>query len=601
MKKFKIPFSLLACFLFIFGSKNLFPQDLPVFHIVDNESIGLTPTIYEKFGVAVADFDRNGFPDICCTRWQGVGYSRIFLNNDGVFQDITSQTPIEQIESTQEGRRTYTPLWVDYDNDGDKDLCFSTVTTFHLLRNDNNNFTDVAREIGLVSYKPSGFIAEWDVHPGAWADFDLDGDLDFVASQLNNPNLYLFRNDGDLFTNVATEAGLDNTDMTQSWSLTFEDVDLDGDVDLYSKNTFYFNEDVIFTDATEQVGISDEIVTNYREMFDYDNDGDLDYIKVSSDYSDDPTIQLWENQGGNFFNVSEDVALSLITNSTRAISIGDFDNDGDQDVFVHNNVIDDTDMLLLNEEIEQGDRVFVDIADMVGITVQGDRKGAAFMDYNMDGFLDIYMATATMNHILYSNEGNDNNWIGIILEGTTSNRDAIGSLVTLYTSDKSQIRAQKCGNHVANQNNPYIHFGIGQETEIDSVVIRWPLGERQVLTNLAINQYHNVKESDISAVSENKNPNKPVAFDLAQNYPNPFNPQTQINFSVGEEGFISLDIYNLMGMKVVTIANGIYNIGQYSVAWDGKDQAGKAVSSGVYMYRLKTADRNLTKKMMLIQ
>ncbi len=601
MKKFKIPFSLLACFLFIFGSKNLFPQDLPVFHIVDNESIGLTPTIYEKFGVAVADFDRNGFPDICCTRWQGVGYSRIFLNNDGVFQDITSQTPIEQIESSQEGRRTYTPLWVDYDNDGDKDLCFSTVTTFHLLRNDNNNFTDVAHEIGLVSYKPSGFIAEWDVHPGAWADFDLDGDLDFVASQLNNPNLYLFRNDGDLFTNVATEAGLDNTDMTQSWSLTFEDVDLDGDVDLYSKNTFYFNENGFFKDATEQVGISDEIVTNYREMFDYDNDGDLDYIKVSSDYSDEPTVQLWENQGGTFSDVSEDAALTVITNSTRAISIGDFDNDGDQDVFVHNNVMEDIDLLLLNEEIEQGDRVFVDIADMVGITVQGDRKGAAFMDYNMDGFLDIYMATATMNHILYYNEGNDNNWLGIILEGTISNRDAIGCLVTLYTGDKIQIRTQKCGNHVANQDNPYIHFGIGQATKVDSVVTRWPLGIRQVLINPAINQYHNVKESEVSAVSEIKNPNKPVSFDLAQNYPNPFNPQTQINFSVGEKGFVSLDIYNLMGIKVATIANGVYNIGHYSVVWDGKDQAGKAVSSGVYMYRLKTADRNLTKKMMLIQ
>ncbi len=602
MERFITGIVILFCSMLNSTTVVLIAQDLPTFQIIDNTSVGLTPTIYEKYGVAVADFDRNGFPDIHCIRWQNDGYSHIYANEKGVFQDITVNTPIEQIESNQDGKRTYTPLWVDYDNDGDKDLCFGTKKHFHLLQNNDNIFTDVAQQVALVGYKPGGFISEWDFMPGAWGDYDLDGDLDFVASQVNNPNLYLFRNDGTQFTNVASEAGLDGTPMAGSGSLTFEDIDLDGDLDLFSNIHFYFNEDGHFNDVTSQLGISPDINSSFREFFDYDNDGDLDFFKVNGSPSDNSTMQLWGNQDGVFTDVSEDAVLTIYNNPTRAISIGDFDNDGDQDIFVHNDLmLGFFDVLLLNEEIEPGVHVFTDVGGMVGFTFAGDRKGTAFFDYNMDGFLDLYTASAEKNHILYHNNGNENNWVGFILEGTQSNTDGIGCLVTLYTGDKRQIRTKKCGNFKQNQANPYIHFGIGAATEIDSVIIRWPLGIEQVITDIAINQYHPIKESDASAVNTGSDSEMPASFSLAQNYPNPFNPETRIDFSIGRKSYISLEIFNVLGNKMATIIDRVHDSGNYGIQWDGKDDTGADVPSGVYIYCLNADNQHLHKKMLLLR
>ena len=194
-------------FLFvIITCPSLFSQGISSFEIVDNASVGLTVAPFEKWGMAVSDIDRNGYPDIFVNRWNSPGYSRIYINEGGIFQDITNQSPIEQIEVDTEETTTRTTVWVDYDNDGDRDLAMSTNKQIHLLRNDNNVFTDVSEETGFVGIIPPGFITDWDLTIGGWADYDLDGDLDCVICQVNNDNLYLFRNDDGHFTNVATES-----------------------------------------------------------------------------------------------------------------------------------------------------------------------------------------------------------------------------------------------------------------------------------------------------------------------------------------------------------------------------------------------------------
>jgi hypothetical protein len=599
-----IIFSIIAV-LFL-GIKVSIAQDLSAFEIIDHATIGLTIAPFSKAGQCLVDIDNNGWADIYCLKYNDAGHSQIYMNNEGMFTEISDQTPLAEIEDV-DGIRTFTPIWVDFDNDGDKDLSFGTSKNLHLLRNDNNVFTDVAEEMGFVGIGNPGFFSQYFYNVGSWADYDLDGDLDCVVFQQNNENCYLFRNDGEFFTDVATEAGLDSTELsheTFSNPIIFEDIDNDGDPDLQGRYNVLYNYGGVFRDVTDSIGLGDVENATYRQFFDYDNDGDLDYFKVTGLPEEAPTNEIRENQGGLFVDVTDLVGLGLMRDRYRGLSIGDFDNDGDQDIFIQLNIPEAHDLLLVNDEVEPGARAFADVAEFVGITKTGDRKGGGFFDYDKDGFLDLYLPSAGFDHLLYHNLAvNEANWVGLILEGTLSNRDAVGSAVTLYYAKGLQFRYTKCGTDWIQQDNPWVHFGIGYETAIDSIVIRWPLGYKQVLTDVAINQYHNVKEPDYTAVDFNDNSKtKANTFKLKQNYPNPFNPETTIFYQLAKSENVNIKIYNLHGDEIKTlVANKTQLSGNYFVVWNGKDNKNQFVSTGVYIYRLQAGNYVDMKKMTLIK
>jgi hypothetical protein len=584
----------------------LLAQDITAFEVIDNESIGLTVAPYEKWGMAVSDIDRNGYPDILCVRWKGQGYSRIYLNNEGVFQEITHQTSITAVEAEETNTRG--TLWVDYDNDGDRDLSLVTDKEIHLFRNDNNIFTEVSEEVGFVGYIPPGFIPRWWYNIGGWADYDLDGDLDCAITQDYNERMYLFRNDDGQFTNVSAEVGLDSTGLALDYRFSWYDFDLDGDPDLYGRpyqgmHNMYRNDNGVFTEVSAELGLNGVEIVTHREFFDYDNDGDLDFFKAVSNSTWPENIELWGNSDGFFTDMTDELGLTIMPDfNYTSISIGDYENDGDKDIYLCAS-FDMLDAFLLNEEVGENARVFADVAEFIGIIELGDRKGSACLDYDRDGFLDIYVPSADHNHILYHNVGGNNaNWIGFILEGTISNRDAVGSLVTLYTGDKKQIYYTTCGNDFMRQDNPWVHFGIGYETGVDSVVIRWPLGYKQVLTDVAINQYHDIKEPDYSSVESKQNESlKPNAFQLFQNYPNPFNPTTTIKYSIPENELVKLTVYNTLGFAVAKLVNNEQAAGSYSVTWDAMNAVEQSIPSGVYFFKLEAGAFTQVNKMMFLQ
>ena len=593
------PMLLICCFLLFLAASGQ-TQDLTIFEVMDNESVGLSVAPFGKGGLALADIDRNGYPDIFCLRWSQPGYSRIYTNENGLFQDITADTPLEQIESGEAGTRT--TMWVDYDNDGDKDLSMATTDGIHLLRNDNNVFTEVSEEMGFVAPKPGTFIVEWDSNICGWADYDLDGDLDCLTSQLSNPNLYLFRNDGDFFTNVATQAGLDGSPLAAEWRVVFTDYDLDGDPDLIGRDSIYRNENGVFTNVTEELGLAGVGPNWYRRFFDYDNDGDLDFFKASRSTEAEEFDELWENVDGVFTDVSTEVGFISQRYKHRGMTFGDFDNDGDQDIFMDGGSAEGYDNLFVNEETAPGEFSFADVAEFTGITKTGDRKGCGFFDYNRDGFLDIYMPSAEFNHILYRNSAdNGANWVGFILEGTVSNRDGVGSLITCHTGEKKQIRLTRCGDIHFHQYNPWVHFGIGFETSVDSVVIRWPLGYKQVITDIDINQYHNVKEPDLTSVEKKSDIVFPGDFRLEQNYPNPFNPATTIRYNLPVKSDVKLFITDINGRKVADLVNQNQHTGSFTVEWNGYDSFGKMSPSGIYIAYLKADNVLMTRKMTLLK
>jgi len=576
-----------------------FAQDLCSFEIVDNASVGLPAAPFEKGGLAQADIDRNGYPDIFCLRWAEPGYSRIYLNNGGHFQELTTH-PIQQIEATERGTRT--TLWVDFDNDGDKDLSLATTAGIHLLRNDDNVFTEVSAAMGFVAPKPGVFIVEWDCNNCGWADYDLDGDLDCVISQLSNPNLYLFRNDGDHFTNVATQAGLDGISLAKEWRVVFTDFDLDGDPDLVGRNTFFRNENGQFTDVTAALGFATVGNCWYKRFFDYDNDGDLDFFKASRSTTEADMDELYENRDGLFVNVSNEVGFVSQKFPHRGMTFGDFDNDGDQDIFMDKGVVEGYDNLFVNDETSPGVHSFADVAEYIGLTKTGYRKGCGFFDYDRDGFLDIYMPAPEFDHLLSRNlADNGANWVGFILEGTISNRDAVGSLVTVYTGDKKQIRLTRCGDGHFHQYNPWVHFGIGLHTAIDSVVIRWPLGLKQKLTDVAINQYHEIKEPDATRVFSQQDA-MPMAFRLQQNFPNPFNPITTIRYELSQAQPVTLTIHTVRGEWLAPLVDHqMHTAGNYTATWDYRNAAASELATGIYFYRLQCGQSVAVKKMTLLR
>jgi len=582
-------------------------QDLniPLFEIADRAALGIPVVPYDRWGCTVADIDRNGWPDVNNVKWRGVAGSQVYLNFNGVFTDISANSPqLIAIESA--GNADRTPTYVDFDNDGDRDLFLGTDKTHHLFRNDNNVFTDITAAMGITSKAP-GFFSVYGYEMSSWIDFDRDGDNDCVVNQTNNTSLIFYRNDLTRFVDIAGEVGLKNvlpigTDGDRGYypgRMQWVDFDNDGDPDLSCGTLLFRNDSGHFTEVSQSVGfVFRENYTWFTDWFDYDNDGDMDFFKVGYN-------QLLRNDGGTFTDVTTDVSLDLFTRYTQAsCNAGDFDNDGDVDVFIQINsgARPDPEGLLLNDVDEYGNISFVDVGFFAGMTTYGDRFGAAALDYDMDGLLDIFIPSQDYGYIMYHNLGltTPNHWIGFDLWGSTSARDPLGSLVTLYAGGKRQIRYTKAAVTWKIQDNPYVHFGLGKATDIDSVVIRWPRGNVQVLKNLAIDQYHKITESSGTAVF-GRPAQLPAAFALAQNYPNPFNPETRIDFTLPATGAVLLEVYNLAGRRVAVLVDGVQAAGTHSVSWRGMDDRNQPLPSGLYVYRLSAGSMTCSKKMLFVR
>ena len=277
------------------------------------------------------------------------------------------------------------------------------------------------------------------------------------------------------------------------------------------------------------------------------------------------------------------------------------------DVFVQINdwTGDDIEALLLNDESEPGVRSFFDVAQFANLMQTGDRKGSTLLDYDMDGKLDIFISSVEYNSIIYHNIGTEtpNNWIGFDLWGTKSNKDALGSWISLYAEGQRQVQYTKAATTWRLQDKPFAHFGIGQATSVDSIVIRWPLGNVEVFSGLAINQYHKIVELEWTGVESEKAKNleKPLLYQLSQNYPNPFNPETNIVYEIPLNSDVKLEIFDVVGHYIITLVDEYQEVGKYITSWDGRNDKGNRVPSGLYFYKLATGDVMLTKKMILLQ
>jgi hypothetical protein len=490
-------------------------------------------------GVAILDYDRDGWPDIFLVNGTVMGdppmtdapTSHLFHNNhDGTFTDVTVKAGLV---STGWGQGACVG---DYDNDGYEDLYVTGYGKNRLFHNERNGtFKEVAEQAGVT-----GNGKEWGTGC-AFIDYDRDGKLDIAVANYvhfdlahtpvpgtaaacvwkgtqvmcgprglgSAPNLLFHNLGGGHFADVSKAAGIEKTDGHYCFSVTTLDYDEDGWPDIFMacdstpSILYHNNHDGTFTDKAAEVGVA--FNEDGREQAgmgatagDYDSDGHIDLFKTN--FSDD-TVTLYRNHAADHTYSDETFAAGLGVH-TDALGWGamfaDVDNDGWPDLLIANgHVYPEVDAAGLGAAYREprflyrnlggsgSPGKFADISKTSGPGLQDPRssRGLAIADLWNDGRLDAVINNLSDVPMLLVNEAaGSNHWLGVRLKGTTSNRDAIGARITLRAATRTWVDEVRSGSSYNSSNDLRVHFGLGSEVRLAGLAgleVRWPSGRTE--------------------------------------------------------------------------------------------------------------------------
>jgi len=442
-------------------------------------------------GASWGDYDNDGDPDLYVT---ANGPNLLYRNNgDGSFTDVAAQAGIDS------PGESYGAAWFDGNNDGNLDLLVTNsigTGNFLYTNNGDGTFRDVSAHAAL-----DASVGGFTVVP---ADYNSDGWLDLFITSPGYPDEpggeslpdILLRNNGDgHFEDVTDEAGVSGSTLSFdpglqpqeprpgfSFGAVWFDYDLDNDPDLFVArdrgiSTLYENTGVgVFVDITDEAGLATEGRARGVTSGDYDNDGDLDLF-----VTDHGGNRLWRNNGdGTFTDVAGELGLTDSLSGWGA-GFADVNNDGHLDLYVANGPAG------TGDELNQPNRLHVYCGDgrgaceegasIAGVGHEGSSRAVAFADYDGDGDLDMYVTNVGAPNVLYRNEiGSGQNWLRARLIGTKSSRNAVGARVTVTTADLVVRTASVGGSGgYMGQNAGELLFGLGEADRAD-VKVRWPSG-----------------------------------------------------------------------------------------------------------------------------
>ena len=432
-------------------------------------------------GVAIGDFDNDGLPDIYVT---GYGHNVLYRNLGGCkFKDVTAET------HTAGGGFSVGAAWADYDRDGRLDLFVSRYVHTDL---------DHLPKPGMPAFNYQGLEMEVPISTGE-SDF-------------------LFHNRGDnTFDEVAQKAGVDNPDKKLGMGVIWADYDNDGWPDLFvandmGPNFLYRNkhdgsfEDQGMLSGTALSGDGRTMGNMAADFADFQHNGTLGLVVTRYGYQ---PLSLYANQGnGEFKDVSWDAKLAQLTYQPVRWGVGfaDFDNSGWPDILVSNgNVTQLIDRLAndlpYREPLQlfhnSGHSTFVEIANSAGLNdgTMYSRRGTAFGDIDNDGNIDVVVYNVGAPPSIFLNETrNTNHRVLLRLVGTKSNRAAIGARVTITTATMKQMDEVRGGGSYLSTNDQRLHFGLGSEKLIQNIVIQWPSGFRENISNVAPDALYTIVE-----------------------------------------------------------------------------------------------------------
>ncbi|MBX3730604.1 MAG: CRTAC1 family protein [Candidatus Sumerlaeia bacterium] len=454
-----------------------------------------------------ADIDNDGDPDLL---FQGAIASRRLLRNNSVglgedsFTDITSTHGPSAPDTTG-----WSAAWGDYDDDGWVDVFLGEA-------NIGSARGDLFRNRGVLGFLDVSATTIND--PGfhqsvAWADIDNDGDLDLLIA-MEGPErheIYL-QGPAGVFTAVGAQVGFQVDHGTKAYGMAIGDYDGDGDLDIYIstcnatnplRNNFFENRlipdgHLHFVDVADTNGTQNMPNSYAAEFADIDDDGDLDLFLVGADGF--PSKIFINNGDGTFTNAATLLGRNVFSNSGRDLNgarLIDYDNDGDLDVFFHDQqrAVPELARLLFRND---GGWVFTDVTVAEGLS--SPFRGAydsAWADYDLDGDLDLAAPSAHgfRDEFFVSNAStNGNHWLYIHLRQPPPNSRAIGAQLyaTIHEGTERERTLRRDANTNAgafNQNDLPVHFGLGDAEQIDRLRIRWPNGAETVFTNVTANQH----------------------------------------------------------------------------------------------------------------
>jgi hypothetical protein len=437
-------------------------------------------------GGAVGDYNNDGWPDLYLTC---LGGNVLYRNNgDGTFVDVTKQAGVA------DGRWSTGAAFADYDGDGFVDLVVSNYLDFHLNdlpgfgksptckyrgidvqcgprgmpgagdslfhNNGNGTFTDVSKNAGVDD--PNGYYGLG----VTWSDFDDSGRPDIFMANDATPN-FLYKNDGQgKFSEYGMESGAALTD----------DGSMQGSMGVAIGDYLHTGRPSIF-------------ITNFADQYDtlYRNDGDYNFRDISFPSGLAVASLPWVKWGTAFFDIDNDGWLDLIAVSGHVYPQVDTLPSGAKY----------REPAILS--INQGDGSFCDASNQAGPAIQQRRvlRGLAAGDLFNDGNTDLVIEDLDGSPMILRNQGvAGNHWIGFELQGTKSNRLAIGARIRVVSGKLVQTEEVRSGGSYLSQHDLRVHFGLGSAAKIDSVEVRWPSGTVEKISgkDLATDKHYYILE-----------------------------------------------------------------------------------------------------------